>query len=202
MSRKTAWKTLCNTDLEGIPKEEILLTSSAPPWKWQYEGVNFFEDLEGCSGKTDTDENLTKAIADLMAKIKDEDVVCYTDGSCEEGTRNGGAGAVVKIPEYPEETLGNPCGVWCSPYRAEMTALDSTLKHVIDKTKEAGTLDDKLRLWIMTDSQSSITALQSGPCQLNKTADSVWRSLTTLAEAKATVNNKHTMDTRPPRYPR
>ena len=105
--RETAWKSLCNTDLEGIPKEEILLTSSAPPWKWQYEGINLFEDLEGCSGKTDTDENLTKAITDLMAKIKDEDVVCYTDGSCEEG-----AGAVVKMPECPEETLVNLCGVW------------------------------------------------------------------------------------------
>ena len=37
----------------------------------------------------------------------------------------------------------------------------------------------------VTDYQSSITALQSGPCQLNKIADSLWRSLTTLAEAKA-----------------
>ena len=59
-------------------------------------------------------------------------------------------------------------------------------------TKEAGTLDDNLRLWILTDSQSSITALQSGPCQLNKIADSLWRSLTTLAEAKAINGNQDT----------
>ena len=79
-------------------------TGPLPTWSLINTG------LEGSIGKLDTDENIKEATNKLMSKVKSTDIVCYTDGSAEGGTKNGGAGAVVQIPGEIEKTVKK--GLW------------------------------------------------------------------------------------------
>ena len=80
-------------------------------------------------GKNDTETNITEATNNLQTK--EHDIVCYTDGSAEDGTKNGGAGGVVNIPGENEIIIHKACGTICSSYRAEMIAIEQTLEAVL-----------------------------------------------------------------------
>ena len=74
----------------------------------------------------------------------------YTDGSVEEGTRNGGAGYVACYRN--QKWVGRKAaGKWCSSYKVEMIALFEAAKLIREKKPK------KANIW--TDSKSVYTVL-------------------------------------------
>ena len=124
--------TLCKAKLECTSKEPTILHPQLEPWKWSSPDVEFNTTLDGCMGKNDAAENINNAAQRLLDKISEADIVCYTDGSAHEGTKNGGAGATVEIPGSDKITIKYPCGIICSSYRAEMIAIERALQAVKD----------------------------------------------------------------------
>ena len=66
----------------------------------------------------------------------------YTDGSVEEGTRNGGADYVASYKN--KKWVGRKAtGEWCSSYKAEMISMLETVKLIIEiKLKKANIWTD------------------------------------------------------------
>ena len=187
--RETAWKTLCKAKIECTPKETTILYPEIEPWNWEtadYSNVNFSTSLDGCMGKNDTQTNIVKAASGMYDKFLEDDIICYTDGSVNDGTRNGGAGACINIPGEDKVTLRRACGIICSSFRAEMMAIEEALNYIhnnnntIKTHRPAG--KTKRTIWIITDSQSAITTLQQGPGnQYSKTGNTIWRIIIELS---------------------
>ena len=184
--RETAWKTLCQANLECIPKEPTLLNPSLEPWKWDFPDVEFNTVLEGCSGKSDTQEHVTHAYLYLMENVKDTDIVCFTDGSAMEGTKNGGAGATVEIPGDEKITVKEPCGIICSSFRAEMKAIETALQTTINNLDTE--IEFQRNMWVITDSLSAITALSGGPgSQYNAIGSNIWELLNEISRCNIKI---------------
>ena len=179
--RETAWKTLCKSGIDCIPKEETTLYPELEPWKWSMPDVQFNTELEGIVGKNDTTTNIDNAAKHLLSRVKETDIVCYTDGPAEDGTKNGGAGAVVYIPGEEEKKVHKGCGVICSSYRAELIAIEQTLEAVLLHLDHE--IEYDRTLWMITDSQSSVTTLRQGPGnQFCKIGGNIWRLINELCE--------------------
>ena len=186
--RETAEKTLCSADVECIPKERTILFPNLEPWKWEVKDVEFFSSLDGCSGKYDTDANIATAAQQLVEKIGVDDVVFYSDGSAEEGTKNGGAGGVMYLPgpEKERRVVMKACGVICSSFRAEMIAIESCLESLIEHGEKLEQGKPRT-LWVVTDSLSSIQALEQGPGkQLNLVGNKIWGCIDKVQRCKYT----------------
>ena len=54
----------------------------------------------------------------------------------EGGVKNGGSGAVIIWPDGEEEELKSPAERHFSSYRAEMLALKTGLKHLLDNPRD------------------------------------------------------------------
>lgn len=112
----------------------------------------------------------------------DADLEVYTDGSAVDATTNGGAGVVVYTRRRsPDDTVSRreshasstAAGRFCSSYRAEMTALEDGLQYIYDRPR----LDCK-KIVILTDSQSALLTLASGPAGAqNRSAERIWQLL-------------------------
>ena len=75
--------------------------------------------------------------------------------------------------------IWTPAGRWTSNYRAELTALDSTMVFL----QEAATDPAPREVRICTDSQSVLGLLREGPAaQRDALADSVWQRLRELTD--------------------
>ena len=186
--RETAWYTLCKAKLECTPKENVTLFPKLEPWKWETPDIEFNYMLDGCMGKNDSDENITNAAQNFLEKTRPNDIVCYTDGSAVEGTKNGGAGAVIQIPNREKIIITKACGTICSSYRAEMIAIEQALTAItkeIEKTPEG----ESRSLWIITDSQSSIVTIKQGPGnQFSEVGNNIWELLNQINQLQ--VNTK------------
>lgn len=177
--REMAWWTLCQTDLAGIPKEYTATHPVSEPWTWTPTATTFNTELEGCTGKHDTEQNIRAAADLLISKMQPSDIVCYTDGSAEEGTTNGGAGSVIHLPSGEKVTLKAACGLHCSSYKAEMTAINTTLARMIDETQRES--EKPTHIWILTDSLSSLQKLERGPgFQASTLGEQIWAQLQTI----------------------
>ena len=132
-------------------------------------------------GKSDAAENINNAAQRLLDKISETDIVCYTDGSAHEGTKNGGAGATVEIPGSDKITIKSPCGIICSSYRAEMIAIERALQAVKDNLDCEVEFDR--RFWVITDSQSSVITLRHGPGnQFSESDNKIWEHINNISE--------------------
>ncbi len=118
--RETAWLTLCKNHLETVPREPTAIYPNLDPWEWTVEGVNFCTNLMFCDGKNDVQDNINTAAKHLYNSFGSLDITCFTDGSVQEGTNNGGGAATITIPEMDERvvfcappleltTFGSPC---------------------------------------------------------------------------------------------
>ncbi len=132
-------------------------------------------------GKEDAVTKVEEAMEKLLSQTQPQDIVCYTDGSAEDGTTNGGAGGVIYIPGEEEMLVHKACGTTCSSYRAEMMAIEQTLEAVLLNVDQE--LEFDRNLWMITDSQSAISSLQQGPgAQLNVIGQNIWSLLQKLSE--------------------
>ena len=78
------------------------------------------------------------------------------------------------------------CGTVCSSFRAEMMAIDAALDSILSTTDEEVEYDRTS--WVMTDSLSSIMALQQGPgCFAGKIGDNIWGHIKRLNEQSIKV---------------
>ena len=152
--RELAWKTLCQARLECYPKEKTTIYPSTEPWNWDTADmdIDFSTNLMGCMGKQDAQINIENAAASLLQQTSPEDIIIFTDGSAMEGTRNGGAGAVISIPGQQKAILKRACGVICSSYRAEMTAIEIALEYLTAHMSNHPEDLVKRKVWVITDS--------------------------------------------------
>ena len=181
--REKAKAILKEMDMLHIKREESLRFSSVDPWEWKYSNIEFQNQLEGCSGKHDSKENILNAFESIIGKVHPSDVIVYSDGSVQADNNNGGAGCIIYWPaDMGQEPHVSkvPCGRKCSSYIAELKAIDSALA-IIDTNITS--IPTNSSVWIFTDSESTIKRLQGGPgAQTTMLADRVWRSLNHVSE--------------------
>ena len=126
--RETAWKNLMVSGIWHAPNEKTMLTTELEPWKWNTGQVEFRTNLQGIMGKNDAQTSIEEATDNLLKETREHDIVCYTDGSAEDGTKNGGAGGVIYIPGEAELIVHKACGTICSSYRAVLMHMISFWK--------------------------------------------------------------------------
>ena len=181
--RELAWKTLCQSGLECHQKEKTTIHPNVEPWNWDIADmdIEFSTNLMGCMGKQDEQINIDNAAQTLLQDVSPEDILIFTDGSAEEGTKNGGAGAVVTMPSKEKVTLKRACGKVCSSFKAEMTAIELALEHVTQCMEHDCQIKPQ-KMWVITDSQSSIAALSSGPGnQFGDQGNRIWGLIMRIA---------------------
>ena len=155
--REKAQSILQEIGLNNISREEALIHSSIAPHNWKYCHVNFKPQLEGCSGKNDSRENILKAFNEITSRIGLEDTVIFTDGSVAANNKNGGAGCTIKLPSATDPyIIMEPCGVVCSSYRAEMSAVNHALNYIINNRDS---IPENSTIWLFTDSRVHNKAL-------------------------------------------
>ena len=79
----------------------------------------------------------------------------YTEGSAEEGMKNGGSGVYIRYSDADTTSLSVPGGLQCSNYRAEILAICTAAEHLLECGKNIGNIA------IFTDSLSTLQALNS-----------------------------------------
>ena len=79
----------------------------------------------------------------------------YTDGSAEEGMKNGGSGVYIRYSDGDTTSLSVPGGLQCSNYRAEILAISTAAEHLLESRKKMGNTT------IFADSLSTLQALNS-----------------------------------------
>ena len=60
----------------------------------------------------------------------------YTDGSAEEGMKNGGSGVCIRYSDGDTTSLSVPGGLQCSNYRAEILAISTAAEHLLESRKK------------------------------------------------------------------
>ena len=79
----------------------------------------------------------------------------YTEGSAEEGMKNGGSGVYIKYSDGDTTSLSVPGGLQCFNYRAEILAICAAAEHLLESRKNMGNIA------IFSDSLSILQALNS-----------------------------------------
>ena len=93
--REKANQILHEMGMDNVSRDEALTHSSVEPWNWKCSKITLNTNLKGCLYKQDTTANIHSAVANILSKISESDMVSYTDGlvgSC------GGTGAVTTWP--------------------------------------------------------------------------------------------------------
>jgi ribonuclease HI len=125
------------------------------PWS-PPTNLSIFPSLEVITSKNESDEKKQAAAAARITNLA-PDLVVYTDGSATEGTRNGGAGAVVAIndPWNPvvNTTILTKGAAFTSSYDEELRVMTTTADWV------KGNCTEGERALVMTDSKSLCDAL-------------------------------------------
>ena len=150
------YKELSRThqDIVDVPIE--LLTD--PAWKPDREAdMQMFLSVPDITSK----EQLPVELRNLMlALIADRFPYTawthvYTDGSAEEGMKNGGSRVYIRYSDGDTTSLLVPGGLQCSNYQAELLAICTAAEHLLESRKKMGNIA------IFTDSLSTLQALNS-----------------------------------------
>ena len=110
-----------------------------PAWKPDREtDIQMFLSVPGITSKEQLPgelRNLTLAlIADRFPHTAWAHV--YTDGSAEEGMKNGGSGVYIRYSDGDTTSLSVPGGLQCSNYRAEILAICTAAEHLLESRKK------------------------------------------------------------------
>ena len=173
--------------IASLPREELAHYKCPPPWLPQGRAPAFITELPTPTRRTDPPEARRAAALRALALLPPADTTVWSDGSAAEGTRNGGAGAIIQFHSLNrEETVTVPAGAVCSSLRAELTAMREALKRIADLPIEQ---QRKVRsVCLLTDSLSGLLQLKRGPGrQPTPLAAEVWRYLTLLGERDVTT---------------
>ena len=157
---RQSWRTLAEGTLTSLnltpiltPRAPLDLFHTAP---WEDGPVTVSPHVEGIRSRHDDIEVKKRASEECIRKYNASTII-YTDGSASEGTKDGGAAAVVTTgdpaaPEVLHTVMKRGSRITCS-YGEEHTAMQLALDWVSDNCQ----VDDNVL--ICTDSQSLCLAL-------------------------------------------
>ena len=116
-----------------------------------------FLSIPGITSKEQLPEELRNLTLALIADRFPHNVWThvYTNGSAEEGMKNGGSRVFIKYPDSDTTSLLVPGGLQCSNYGAEILAICTAAEHLLGSGKNMGNIA------IFTDSLSTLQALNS-----------------------------------------
>ena len=140
--------------------------------------------IENIGKKESNPLDLMNAALRTIDTFPDDWVHIYTDGSATSGTRNAGYGARVHYPDKTLKELSGPCGVYCTNYEAEATAMEKALLAVSDHF--CNYTEKKSNIVIFTDALSVLQALENDTCKDKK--------INTLSAVIGQLINTHTVD--------
>ena len=170
-----ARSTVAEAGLEGLPREPLLITPSAPPWEPPPENVHIHPVLIRAATRSDSAEVRRAAAEDTLALLPPADITAYTDGSTSYGVELGGAGAVIWEGEREVVRLRAPAGSFTSSYTAELSALAVALDHI---EVMLATTDRPQTIRLCCDSQAALSRLKESPAaQQERMPDRIWSAL-------------------------
>ena len=130
-----------------------------PAWQPDREtDIQMFLSVSGITSKEQLPGELRNLTLALIADRFPHTAwtLVYTDGSAEEGMKNGGSGVYIRYSDGDTTSLSVPDGLQCSTYRAEILAISTAAEHLLESTKKK-----KGNVTISTDSLSTLQALNS-----------------------------------------
>ena len=160
--REVATATLEEAGLRDTTTQPLLPPDICPP-PWDRGRANItFHTTQG-TVRDDPPEARKAAAEALMTAISSNfgqaDIQVWSDGAADDGTTNGGAGAVIRWHDgRPDSTLALPAGRHCSSTGAEAKALAAGLREVRDTIND---LPGPLNIWAAFDSRALHDRLQS-----------------------------------------
>ena len=168
--------------VSGTPTEPLALYRNRPPWVERSGCTRFVTDLPTSTRRSDPPEVRREAALRAIDRLPPAEITIWSDGSAREGTRQGGAGALVQFHlSQTEVTVRAPAGAICSSLRAELMAMREALAAVTNRQ------DDELQrvhhIRLLTDSKSGLQLLRRGPgSQTMLLAAEVWEQMITLED--------------------
>ena len=155
--RTCADSTTASAGITGLTIEPLVGANNTPP-PWEHRPNVHFLATEGTT--RDSPPEVRRAAAEtLMENLRTTDppdAEVWSDGSADEGTRNGGAGAIVKIRGQDDVTISKAAGVATSSTAAEAAALTAGLEELQRLTQDA----PEMRIWVAFDSRALFDRLQ------------------------------------------
>jgi ribonuclease HI len=167
-------RTAAKCGLENVQRESAVLQPQAP-WK-SGNSVRFEETLDPNIRRNDPDDARKTIAEEALAKLPQPDVQIWTDGSVEEGVKNGGSGIVIDLVGQGETIeISQAAGKWCSSYLAEMKALLAAINWIAGNSNR---LRQGSMINIHTDSRSAIQKLSCGATkQSDFIGQKIWKAL-------------------------
>ena len=178
------WREMANTiaddvGLNTFPREGLEPLQPIPPWLPQ-PNVTARPLLDQDIKKEDEERRKNEVAKQTLAKLPPPCIEIYTDGSVKE--EGGGSGWIAFGQNQEEIGKGQkPAGVFCSSYRAELTALHFALKWLEEEVgRRRRTNEVQIKeVRICTDSQSLVQNIKAGPGRkrMDKTTNEVWERM-------------------------
>ena len=156
---RPSWRSTAAATVKNIvPDERLPLPHPPkPPWSTRHHQWTAAADIPDLPPASSPEDTRRLAALRLLESLK-HSVLIFTDGSASDGTRDGGAAAVVCSgpPASPiaRETVTAPGAKWTSSFEEELRALNLALQWIHANRPPS--------VAICTDSQSLVKAL-SGP---------------------------------------
>ena len=142
--RRIATEMDCIAELDSFPREQI--SCQIAPWTLYQPETFFGLDVADRDIKKEKCDSRVFITNDLLDSLTKDDIKIWTDGSVQEGNKNGGGAAIITT-KLTSTTLKSAAGAVASSYEAEMEAIKITLDYVSTLGQEHGT-----SVRIMTDS--------------------------------------------------
>jgi ribonuclease HI len=149
------------------------------PWRGLKEaGVELYTELADGGRRGGTEEEMKERVRKTLRERANTDLVIYTDGSVEEGVKNGGAAAVAEW-RGEQHIVRKAAGRVCSSYEAETVAMLEAVKMVERLEPESTT--------VCTDSQALVRALRSDKNTMDGRLEELKDRLWGIAEGRRIV---------------
>jgi len=163
---------------DGI-REPLLAFGQNPPWAYTVR-VSFETTLPMETTKADCPDVRRRAAESLLNHLPEPDVVAWTDGAAQGGTRQGGAGVVLQFGDE-ERKWCIAAGEFTSSFAAECHALAEMLGGLLSLLQDdVVPLAREVR--VCTDSLAALKALEAGPtAQRHPICQTIWRRLEACA---------------------
>ena len=174
-------------ELMSLTTEPLNLYGCRPPWAQGEDAVRFSVDLPVATRRTDPPDKRREAAQIAIDASLQPDVTVWSDGSANDGTTNGGAGALVQLHNLGREVeVRAAAGAVCSSLRAELVAIREAL--AVITSLPAAERQQARQIRLFTDSRSGLQLLQQGPsAQTSVLAGDVWRLLQELGDEGHTI---------------
>ena len=180
LTSTTGWRRLGREALLGCDIEDVTIEERLevllPPWSSR-DHITVSLDM-GPGARRDAGDSKRRETAEAhLSTLPTEATWIWSDGSAEEGTSNGGGGALLILRDGERREIRVAAGRLCSSTRAELYAIRAALE-------EASSLSGDLAegpIVLCTDSQAALTLLDAGPgAQTTPLGADIWRLLCRL----------------------